>query len=93
MEYSKNNKPDTLSIGCFVFVELTLLTKIILRSAAIIGINATYTNGSLSDFLATNRGDSPLVCTYDLAYFFGVMFFTIALIMNAVRWLYLILFI
>ena len=39
----KNNKLDQLSIWCFVFVELTLFSKIILRSSAIIGIKESMT--------------------------------------------------
>jgi hypothetical protein len=82
----KGNKPDNYSLGCFVFVELTLLSKIILRTAAMIGINSREPNKSLTDYLAGNQND-PLICTYNLAYFFGITFFTIALLLNAARWL------
>lgn len=33
-----------------------------------------------------------MVCTYDLAFPIGVTFFTIALTLNAVRWVYQIIF-
>lgn len=38
-------KQDALTILSLVFVELTLLSKIILRSSSIIGINATDNTG------------------------------------------------
>ena len=43
-------KQDALTILSLVFVELTLLSKIILRSSSIIGINATD-NTDLEIFL------------------------------------------
>lgn len=31
-----------------------------------------------------------MVCAYDLAYVFGMMFFTVAILLNAIRWVVLI---
>ena len=81
-----------LTISCFIFVELALLSKIILRITAIVGLNQRYP-GRLEDVLNEYRGKSSLVCAYDLSFLFGILFFTIALIFNAVKWVHLILFI
>lgn len=89
----KGNKPDLLSIGCFIFVELTALFKIFLRSISMLCINADYPNKTLDEVINKGNGRDPLVCTYNLAYYFGVTFFTIALFFNSARWLYLILFV
>lgn len=56
-------------------------------------INAEYPNKTLHDVINSGNGADPLICTYNLAYYFGVTFFTIALFLNAARWLYLILFV
>jgi hypothetical protein len=87
----QGNRPDPLSIACFLFVELTLFAKTMLRSIAIISINVEYPNKTLDDALSSLSSDNPLLCNYNLAYFFGIMFFTQALILNAVRWVKMIM--
>lgn len=89
----KGNKPDLLSVGCFIFVELTMVFKIFMRSISMLCINAEYPDALLSEIINAGNGTDPLVCTYNLAYYFGVTFFTIALFLNSARWLYLILFV
>lgn len=71
---------------------MTLLFKICLRGGAIIGIKTEkeYAQEGLELYLKDNRGDSSLVCAYDLAYVFAMMFFTVALFLNAIRWVILI---
>jgi|LauGreDrversion4_2_1035121.scaffolds.fasta_scaffold957755_1 hypothetical protein len=71
---------------------MTLLFKICLRGGAIIGIKSDqeYDIEGLEEYLIKNRGESSLVCAYDLAYVFAMMFFTIALFLNAIRWVILI---
>lgn len=79
-------------MSCFIFVELTVLTKISLRTISIISLHAQYPQIPLSAILLKERGRSGLVCTYDIAYLFGITFFTVAMILNAARWVYLIFF-
>jgi hypothetical protein len=55
-------------------------------------INAEYPNTVLNDIISSGNGRDPLICTYNLAYYFGVTFFTIALFLNSARWIYLIIF-
>jgi hypothetical protein len=44
----------------------------------------------LETYLTSNRGKNGLVCAYDLAYVFAMMFFTMAILLNAIRWVVLI---
>ena len=69
-----------------------MLFKILLRTGAILGIKGDpmYKTLGLEQYLIDNRGDNSLVCTYDLAYIFAMMFFTAALFLNAIRWVVLI---
>jgi len=82
-----------MTLACLIFVELTLLSKIFLRSGAILGIKFTtdYRSGEgLQKYLQDKRGDDSLVCAYDLAYIFAITFFTVAILLNAIRWVVLI---
>jgi predicted PurR-regulated permease PerM len=67
-------------------VVLTLLSRVAFRSAAIIAINAA-SELPLSAYLNTYSGADPFICTYDLGYVFSIVFFTLALLLNAVRWM------
>ena len=81
-----------MTLACLIFVELTLLFKIVFRAGAIIGIKSEseYASIGLEQYLIENRSNSALVCVYDLAYIFAMMFFTVALFLNAIRWVELI---
>jgi hypothetical protein len=70
-----------------------MLFKIFLRSISMLCINSEYPHIGLDDVISSGNGTDPLICTYNLAYYFGVTFFTIALFLNSARWLYLILFV
>jgi len=84
-------RQDLLTLISFVCVEFTLLSKLILRTTSIIAIREE-SNEDLADYLNNYRGKSKMVCMYDLAFPIGVTFFTIALTLNAIRWVYQIIF-
>lgn len=84
-------KQGPLIMTSFIFVELTLASKLLLRTVSIMVIRID-TDNELTQFLIKNRGSSALVCTYDLAFPIGVTTFTVALTLNAIRWVYQIIF-
>jgi hypothetical protein len=83
-----------LSSACFFFIELTLLSKILLRGSAVIAININHPEITLSLYLQNHQGQGDsLDCLFNLGYFTGITFSTVALFYNAVRWLHLSLFV
>jgi len=70
-------------VASFLVVELTLLSKLLLRMASILAVRFD-TDQELAYYLTTHRGESAVVCTYDLAFPIGVTSFTVALTLNAV---------
>lgn len=83
-------KQSPLILASFIFVELTLASKLLLRTVSIISIRIE-SNKELEEYLSENRGSSALVCTYDLAFPIGITTFTVALTLSAVRWVYQII--
>jgi hypothetical protein len=85
-------KQGPLIVASFLFVELTLASKLLLRTVSITAIRLDPKFSNLTQYLDKYRGDNALVCTYDLAFPIGVTTFTVALTLNAVRWVYQIIF-
>lgn len=69
------------------FVILTLLCRVMIRAAAIIGIRVKSGGESLRIYIGTHSSGDPLVCTYNLAYVMAIIFFSVALVLNAIRWI------
>ena len=75
---------------CFIFVFLTLFTKITLRSIALLGMNLEgYT---FSAYLQIDglQGDDFKLCCYNVSGEASNYFFNLALFVNALRWLVLV---
>jgi hypothetical protein len=85
-------KQGPLIVASFIFVELTLASKFLLRTVSLTAIRLDPGFTNLTSYLSDNRGKYALVCTYDLAFPIGVTTFTVALTLNAVRWVYQIIF-
>lgn len=85
-------KQGPLIVASFIFVELTMASKLMLRTVSIVAIRLDPKFTDLTDYLSGNRGSNTLVCMYDLAFPIGVTTFTVALTLNAVRWVYQIIF-
>ena len=85
------DKHDVYTVLCFVFVELTLFSKIFLRSMAMLGMRL---NGYSVDEYA-NRADikngDVYLCTYNVSSIISTMLFMIAVLFNSVRWILLTL--
>ena len=89
MIYKRNtSENDRLASLTFLFVALSLLVKIVLKSISLTLIDIEKGDKSLRDYFNDATGENTYVCMFDLSQVFSMVLFTIALVMNAVRQVY-----
>ena len=88
--FGKNGHNDKPTMWCFIFVFLTLFTKITLRSIALLGMNLQGYTFSAYTSRTDLHGDDFKLCCYNISGQASNYFFNLALFVNALRWLILV---